>query len=301
MKETEIAVVGAGFAGMSAALYAARAGAQVTLFERAAAGGQILTAGRVENYPAGGMTDGAALAGSLEDQVRAAGVVLLSEEVLGAGRSGDRIRLRTAEGETLCRSLILAVGAKRRRLAVPGEERLTGHGVSWCAACDGAFYRGRDVAVIGGGNAAFGEAIGLTAVCRSVTLLYRAAEPRAEQALQVRAGRIANLKQMSQSRVLEILGKQTVTGLRIERAGGEVVLSVAGVFEAVGTVPDTAAFSTFLPLAADGGIVTDRECRTVLPGVFAVGDCRSGAFRQLVTAAADGAIAGNLAAKESFL
>ena len=301
MEKAEVAVVGAGFAGMSAALYAARVGAQVTLFERAAAGGQILTAGRVENYPAGGMTDGAALAASLEEQVLAAGVDICREEVLGAGRSRDAVRLLLPNGERFCRALILAVGAKRRRLGVPGEDRFVGHGVSWCAACDGAFYRGQDVAVVGGGNAAFSEAIELASVCRSVTLLYRAAKPRAEQALQERAGRIANLKQEAQSRILEILGEKNVTGLRIERAGVQVVLPAAGIFEAVGTVPDTAAFSDFLPLAPDGGIVTDRECRTVLPGVFAVGDCRTGTFRQLVTAAADGAIAGNLAVKEFFL
>ncbi|HBF14350.1 MAG TPA: thioredoxin-disulfide reductase [Clostridiales bacterium] len=301
MENTEVAVVGAGFAGMTAALYAARAGARVMLLEKAAEGGQILTASRVENYPALGEVDGVTLAERLAAQVRAAGAELLQAEVTEVTRAGLQWLLQTEAGEVSCRALILAVGAKRRRLGVAGEERLAGRGVSWCATCDGNFFRGRDVAVIGGGNTAFSEAIGLAAICHRVTVLYRSEEPRAERSVLARAEGLPNLVRLSGSRVTEILGGETVTGVRVERDGRETVLAVSGVFEAVGTVPDTAPFASLLPLAPDGGIVTDGECRTALPEVFAVGDCRAGAVRQLVTAAADGAVAGILAVKESFL
>lgn len=301
MENMDIAVIGAGFAGMTAALYAARAGARVTLFEKAAEGGQILTAPRVENYPALGETDGVALAGRLGEQVRAAGAEIRQAAVTGIAREGMGWLLQTESGDVTCRALILAVGAKRRRLGVPGEDRLAGHGVSWCATCDGNFFRGLDVAVIGGGNTAFSEAIGLAAICRTVTVLYRSDEPRAERSVLSLAERLPNLVRMPGSRVTEILGGETVTGVRVEQDGKETVQAVSGVFEAVGTVPDTALFASLLPLASDGGIVTDRECRTALPGVFAVGDCRAGAVRQLVTAAADGAVAGILATKESNL
>ena len=301
MENTEIAVVGAGFAGMTAALYAARAGARVALIEKAAQGGQILTAPRVENYPALGEVDGVTLAERLSEQVRAAGVTVLQTEVTGIAREGAAWLLLTAEGAVRCRKVILAVGAKRRRLGVAGEERLAGRGVSWCATCDGNFFRGQDVAVIGGGNTAFTEAIGLAAICRTVRVLYRSPEPRAERSVLERADGLVNLSRMPLCRVTEILGGERVSGIRVEREGTETILSVSGVFEAIGTVPDTAPFASLLPLAPDGGIVTDGECRTAVPDVFAVGDCRAGAVRQLVTAAADGAVAGILAVKESNL
>lgn len=301
MENTEIAVVGAGFAGMTAALYAARAGAQVALIEKAATGGQILTALRVENYPAFGETDGATLAKRLSEQVLTAGVTVLQSEVTGIAREGTAWLLLTAEGTVHCRRVILAVGARRRRLGVAGEERLAGRGVSWCATCDGNFFRGQDVAVIGGGNTAFAEATELAKICRTVTVIYRSAEPRAERSVLTRADACPNLVRMPLCRVTEILGGESVSGMRVEREGTPSVLAVSGVFEAIGTVPNTAPFSSLLPLAADGGIVTDGECRTALPDVFAVGDCRAGAVRQLVTAAADGAVAGILAAKKSVL
>ena len=234
-------------------------------------------------------------------QVRAAGAEIRQAAVTGIAREGMGWLLQTESGDVTCRALILAVGAKRRRLGVPGEDRLAGHGVSWCATCDGNFFRGLDVAVIGGGNTAFSEAIGLAAICRTVTVLYRSDEPRAERSVLSRAERLPNLVRMPGSRVTEILGGETVTGVRVEQDGKETVQAVSGVFEAVGTVPDTALFASLLPLASDGGIVTDGKCRTALPGVFAVGDCRAGAVRQLVTAAADGAVAGILATKESNL
>lgn len=298
-EKTEIAVVGGGFAGLSAALYAARAGAAVTVLERGAPGGQILTAGRVENYPGSGDGDGAALAERLLAQAKGAGARLLGRAVTGVTWNGGG-RLETDGGVLLCRSLILAVGARRRRLGVPGEERLAGRGVSWCATCDGSFFRGGTVAVVGGGNAAFGEAIALSQLCARVLLLVRSTA-RADRLLLTRAEQRQNLQQLHGVRVLEILGGERVTGLRILRDGREEQLAVDGVFEAIGTEPDTGLAASLLPRGEDGGIVTDRECRTAVPGIFAVGDCRSGAVRQLVTAAADGAVAGLLAAKSLLM
>lgn len=293
MQEFEVAVIGGGFAGLSAALYAARAGAETVVLERAAPGGQILTAGHVENYPGGGVTDGAALAEQLTGQVRAQGVRILGQEVTGISAGC----LETDGEQFGFRALILATGAERRRLGVPGEDRFAGRGVSWCAACDGFFFRGKTVAVVGGGNTALEEAVELSAHCAQVYVLFRAEVPRADRVLAERARHRANIRLLPGTVVREICGEQSVTGLVIERDGAQTTLAVDGVFEAIGTVPNTAPVASLLPRGADGGIVTDAACRTAVPGIFAAGDCRSGAVRQLVTAAADGAVAGMLAAK----
>lgn len=293
MQIFQVAVVGGGFAGLSAALYAARAGAEVTVLERAAPGGQILTAGHVENYPGGGVTDGSALTERLVGQVRAQGCRISAQEVTGIAAD----RLETDGGQFGFRALILATGAERRRLGVPGEDRFAGRGVSWCAACDGFFFRGKTVAVVGGGNTALGEAIELSAHCAQVYVLFRSDVPRADHVLLERVRHRANIRLLPRTVVREICGSQAVTGLTVEQGGDLITLAADGVFEAIGTVPNTACAAALLPLGADGGIVTDAACRTAIPGIFAAGDCRSGAVRQLVTAAADGAVAGRLAAK----
>lgn len=298
MKKSDVAVVGGGIAGMSAAIYASRMGAGVTLLERGAVGGQILSAGRIENYPGCPDTDGGTLAGQLEKQVRALRVRLVTAGVSAVRKGEDGFLLVTDDGEYSCRSLILATGAKRRRLGVPGEERLQGRGISWCAACDGNFFRGKCVAVAGGGNTALGEARELSRLCRTVYLLYRAAALRADPILRERLSLCTNVIPMPHTEILEIQGEERVTGLVLSRNGRREVLAVDGLFEAIGTVPDCAPFADLFPLSRDGGIPVDGDLRTQIPGIFAVGDCRAGAFRQLVTAASDGARAGTLAVSE---
>lgn len=293
----QILILGGGFAGLTAALYAARAGAEVAVLERALPGGQILFSERVENYPGRESTDGATLAAELTGQVTALGVRILPGDVTGVAPDGDGFRLDSGEERFNCRCLIVATGAVRRRLGVPGEDRLAGHGISWCATCDGAFFRGKPVAVIGGGNTAVSEAIHLSGICARVYLLYRGEALRADRALTERLEPAPGVIPMPGTRVEEFLGGQSLTGVRIGRNGQSETLAVDGVFEAIGTVPDTGLFASLLRRDRDGGILTDRACRTSVPGVFAVGDCRAGAFRQLVGAAADGAVAGMLAAE----
>ena len=299
MKESDIGIIGGGIAGMSAAIYASRMGAEVTLFERSALGGQILSAGKIENYPGLPETDGLTLAGQLEKQIRTLGVGIEQVEVSAVTADGEGFLLATDGGERSCRALILATGAERRRLGVPGEERLRGRGVSWCAACDGNFFRGRCVAVAGGGNTALSEAVELSRLCRTVYLLFRSDTLRAEPILQERLAHCGNVIPMPRTEILEIEGEDHVTGLALSRNGRRETLAVDALFEAVGTVPACAPVADLLPLSRDGGIPVDSDLHTQIPCLFAVGDCRAGAFRQLVTAASDGARAGMLAASES--
>lgn len=291
----DILVIGGGTAGLTAGLYAARAGKSVTLLEKESTGGQIVYSPRVENYPGLPGVSGADYAAALTEQAESFGVSVEYAEVLSAARDGDGFLVVCDTGEYRAGALILAVGTTHRKPGLEGEEELTGCGVSYCAVCDGAFYAGRETAVLGGGNTALTDALFLAGICSKVTVIHRRGEFRGEAALAARLREKENA---------EILFSSAVTGLRQEGGeltgilvkdlptGQERLLPVSALFCAIGRIPQTEPFRGLLETDEAGYIAAGEDCTTSLPGVFAAGDCRTKAVRQLTTAAADGAVAG---------
>lgn len=291
----DIIIIGAGPAGLTAALYARRAGHSVLVLEAGVPGGQAVTTPHVENWPGTKIIAGADFAMSLYEQATSLG----AEVRFGAaGALYDYGKHKVVEAgaerfEGKC--VILCTGVRRRKLEVPGEERLGGHGVSYCATCDGNFFRGKTVAVVGGGNTALEDAIYLSSLCPTVYLIHRRDEYRGERYLVEGAGGRENIKPILNTQVTEILGDAQVRAVRLSGPGGARELDVEGVFVAVGLIPDNGAFSPPLMLDGSGYVKAGEDCRTGVPGVFVAGDCRSKELRQLVTAAADGAMAANRA------
>lgn len=297
----DVIVAGGGPAGLTAALYAARSGCRVLVLEKAVAGGQIVYSPLVENYPGMSAVSGEDFTRGLVEQVEALGVELEFAAFQGFHAvPGGGWAAESEDGERVCRALVLALGADHRHLGLAGEEELVGRGVSYCAVCDGPFFRGSDVAVVGGGDTALQDALYLSNVCRSVTLIHRREQFRGEAGNVRRVQERENIKLMLGWRPEALLQKDgELTGLRLSRTdgSGETELSVAGVFIAVGQQPGTAPAAKLLELDQGGYFPTGEDCAAALPGVFVAGDCRAKAVRQLTTAVSDGAVAGLAAAK----
>ncbi len=296
----DVIVAGGGPAGLTAAVYAARAGRSVLVLERAVPGGQIVYSPLVENYPGMPGVNGADFSQELAGQAEGFGAEIAYAGFQGFRPAGDGYAVDTEEGEKLCRALVLALGASHRHLGLPDEEALTGRGVSYCAVCDGAFYKGKDTAIVGGGDTALQDALFLSNVCRKVTLIHRREQFRGAESLvrQVRAREnIELLLGWTPQGFLQRDGM--VSGLALKRAGGDETreITVDGVFIAVGQQPGTDPVKGLLRLDEGGYFPAGEDCRTELSGVFAAGDCRSKAVRQLTTAVADGAVAGLAAAQ----
>lgn len=290
----DILIVGGGPAGLTAAIYGARAGRSVLLLERESIGGQIVYSPRVENYPGLPGVSGADLAAKLYEQVEALGVEIASEEVTAAERTPEgTFRLTTDYGAHEGRTLILAAGVRHRSLGLPGEADLVGAGVSYCAVCDGAFYAGRDVAVVGGGDTALQDTLFLSGVCRSVTVVVRRDRWRGEAALARQAEARENVTVCFNTRPTgyDLAPDGTLRGLIVEGPEGQRTIPAEGVFLAVGQEPCSAAFADLTAPDAAGYFPADESCRTGVPGLFVAGDCRAKAVRQLTTAVSDGAVA----------
>lgn len=290
----DLIIVGGGTAGLTAALYAVRGGLEVLLLEGEAPGGQIVPSPMVDNYPALSEVSGAEYAQRLLAQVKSAGgghFAIKYQRVLELLPIGDIKTVRTAKAEYRTRTVIWAVGVKPRRLNVVGEEKLLGRGVSFCATCDGPLYRGREVAVIGGGNTALEEAIFLADISERVHLLHRREDFRAEQALQDRVAANAKIVSHMSTEVASIEGESGEIVLNLHSAEQDGKLTVAGVFLAVGKLPSNELMSPYVRLDEQGYLQVGEDCLTEVSGLFAAGDCRVKPLRQLVTAAADGAVA----------
>ncbi len=284
---TDVMIIGGGPAGLTAGIYAARAGFSVILMEKLLAGGQAATTNQIENYP--GFPEGIGgpeLSMAMEEQAVRAGVQMKYDGVLEIDCAGKRVR--TAGGWVEANQLILAMGAQPRRTGAEGEERFVGRGVSYCATCDGALYRGGKVAVIGGGNSAAEEALYLASIGCEVTLIHRRDTLRAEAAVSARVLSHQKIKPMWNKQVIAFLGKEKLTALKLNESPS---LKVDVAFVAIGRLPDTALVAGQVELDRDGFIVSGEDCRTNLPGVFAVGDVRTKRLRQVVTAVSDGAVA----------
>lgn len=290
-----IAIVGGGPAGLTAAIYARRAGWRVLVLESGMPGGQAATTFEIENWPGSGRMSGADFSARLWAQAGELGAELCTAAAEGLEDQGGIKRLRTAGGGVEAGAVILANGVKRRKLEVPGEERLAGRGVSSCAVCDGGFFKGKEVAVVGGGSAALEDALYLAGLCSRVWLIHRRAAFRGEARLAGEAAARANITALMECRVTEILGGDRVEALALEGPEGKRLLPVAGVFIAVGLTPENGLFSPPVTLDGAGYYAAGEDCATNVGGVYAAGDARSKGLRQLVTAAADGAVAAQAA------
>lgn len=294
MRETDLAIIGAGTAGLTAALTAAQQGLDVLVIERMGAGGQVMNVERIANYP--GFPQGISgfdLGPLLQEQAEAAGAEFMLDEVQAIEpRANGRFVLRCGGEEISARAVLVATGSARRRLDVPGEHAFEGRGVSHCASCDGPLFRGEDLCVVGGGDSAFSEAAVLAAHARAVTLVFREERPRAQHYLVEALAAMPNVTLLPRSTVAEILGEQGVCGVRLTTAGdASRVLAVQGVFVYAGLVADSAFPGPLLGRDPEGRIATDAHMRTGVPGIFAAGDIRAGSSFLLATAAAEGATA----------
>lgn len=293
----DLIIIGGGVAGMTAAIYAARSGLSTLIIEKGGFGGQAALTAKIENYPSYKEIEGFRLAADMKAQVDALGVESASANVLSLTKSGDIFTVTTDGGAYEARSAIIANGVRRRELGVPGEDTLRGRGISWCAVCDGGFFRRKKVAVIGAGNSALGDAIYLANLCEEVYLIYRRDYPTAAKSYMDQLGSFENIRLMPRHIPLEIKGEKRVTALTVKNLDTEEVydLEVNGVFEAIGLIPDNDLFSGLVELDQNGYILTDSEMRTATPGLFAAGDTRQKSLRQIVTACADGAQAATAA------
>lgn len=290
----EFVIIGGGPAGLTAAVYGLRAGRSVLVLEEQMTGGQLTLTPEVENYPSWQKISGWELAGKIADQASAAGAEIRTEQVSAIETAEGKHTVVTEAGRYEAGVVIVANGAKRRKLGCPGEQELTGRGVSYCAVCDGAFFRGRTVAVIGGGNTALEDALYLAKVAEKVYLIHRRDSFRGEKKLQEAVLHSEKIEILWNTAVEAVEGEARVERVQLsgDHAGG---LAVDGVFVAIGLAPDNERFAPVLELDAGGYLRAEEDCRTNVPGIFAAGDTRTKEVRQILTAAADGAVAATLA------
>lgn len=288
----DIAILGAGPAGISAAIYAARAGMNILWLDKQfAPGGQVINTYEVDNYPGMPGITGTDLGEAMGNHAERLGIAPVRENVLSVEPSGDVLSIRAKKHEYRARTLVLACGASRRTLGVPGEAELCGMGVSYCAACDGAFFKGKTAAVIGGGNTAVEDAVFLSRLCKKVYLVHRRGELRADKIIQDSLLACDNVEIIWDTAVAEIQGTDMVTGVKLQniKTGEFKLLETDGVFVAIGIIPNTEKFRNLVELDEGGYVIAGEEGLTNVPGVFAAGDIRTKSLRQVVTAVADGA------------
>ena len=288
----DIIIIGSGPAGLSAAIYAQRACLDTIVIEKnGISGGQVLNTWEVDNYPGFPGVTGFELSRQFREHANKLGARVVQDEVVQVELSGNVKKVVCEEETYEARCVILASGAHHRTLEVPGEEELRGAGVSYCATCDGAFFRGRTVAVVGGGDAALEDAIFLARMCEKVYIVHRRDKLRGAKRLQERLQALENIESVWNSETVAIEGDAQVEALRLRqtKTGEERRLDVEGVFIAVGIAPESELYAGQLELDEQGYIRADESGQTSVPGVFAAGDVRTKALRQILTAASDGA------------
>ena len=299
MNQFDIIVVGAGPAGLTAAIYARRASKSVLVLEAKAWGGQIINTPDIENYPVIAHISGVDFANDLYRQATALGAEVRLEKVVSVQTQGDCKLVRTTKDEYRAGAVILATGSENRKLGVEREQALTGRGVSYCATCDGNFFRKRDVAVVGGGNTALEDALYLAEIVNKVYLIHRRDSFRGEESTVARLREKENVEFVYNANVTALLGEKRLTGVEVtdKLTGAKRTLAIDGLFVAVGRIPENESFRALIDVDEAGYAVAGENCHTRVPGVFVAGDNRTKEVRQLVTAAADGAVAATEAVK----
>ncbi|MBO5783393.1 MAG: thioredoxin-disulfide reductase [Clostridia bacterium] len=292
----DLLIIGAGPAGLTAGIYAGRAGLSTLMIESLFPGGQAATTYEVANFPGFVNITGPDLTAKMAEQAESCGAEMAYDEITGVDFSGDVKTVFAGERTYQGRSVIIASGAKKRQLDIPGEAELMGSGVSYCATCDGGFFKGQTVAVVGGGNTALEDALYLANLCEKVYLVHRRDAFRGVAALEKQVRAKANIELVLSHTPVRVEGNMQVEGLTVASVADktERTLAVSGVFVAVGTLPATAAVADAVALA-DGYIDAGEDCKTNVAGVFAAGDVRRSPIKQIVTACADGAVAATAA------
>ncbi len=286
----DIIIIGGGPAGLTAAVYARRANKQVLVMEKGTFGGQITSSPKVENIPGFVSVSGSEFADKLLEQAMELGAEVECMEVLSM-ENGDIKKIITDEGEFLAKSVIIATGTKHRLLGVDREEDFIGNGISFCAVCDGAFYAGKTVAVIGGGNSALQEALLLAQTCERVYLVQNLDDFTGEERLIEEMHSTENITPITGAVVDALIGENALTAIRIRKGDAFEELAIDGMFTAIGLIPQNEAFASVIPLNPYGYVDAGEDCTTTVDGIFVAGDCRSKRIRQVATAAADGAVA----------
>ena len=292
----DLLIIGSGPAGLGAAIYGERAGLKLAVIDRSPiSGGQVLTTYEVDNYLGLPEISGSDISERFREHADKLGVTFLMADVEAIEDCGEKKVVHTDEGDYEAKAVILATGATHAMLGVEGEMKLAGMGVSYCATCDGAFFRGRTVAVVGGGDVAVEDAIFLAGICKKVYLIHRRDTLRAADSLQKKLMSLPNVEVLWNSEVSKIQGEDMVESLVVHQnqTKEETVLEVNGVFIAVGIIPNTEKFKGLVDMDEKGYILADESCITSAHGIFAAGDIRKKALRQIITAVADGANAVN--------
>lgn len=297
-KVYDVAIVGGGPGGLTAALYATRAGLDTVLIEKLAPGGQMTETAEIDNYPGyPDGVDGFTLGANMQQGAVRFGAQMLNAEVLSLGLTASPKQIKTDTADIFAKTVILATGATHRHLGIENEQALVGRGVGYCAACDGMFYRGKTVAVVGGGNSAAADALYLSRICQKVYLVHRRDTLRATKVYHEPLMGAGNVEFKWNSTVAELLAEDKLTGVIIENTqnGARETLALDGLFISIGRAPATDLVKDQLLLDPHGYVIADETTKTNIAGVFAVGDVRTKALRQIVTAAADGAVAAHFA------
>jgi len=289
----DVLIVGAGTAGMTAGIYVQRAGKKALVLDEKGYGGQIVNTATVENYPGFVNISGTEFTERIHEQAVELGVDFKVEKVKNVEKKDGVFVVSTGDSQYEVKSVIIATGVKNRELGIPGEEKFKGSGVSFCATCDGNFFKGRDIAIIGGGNTALEDAEVMSGIANKVYLVHRRDEFRGDKLTVKRLSVKDNVEFVLNSKPVEITGGFAVDGLKIENTedGSQKTLKVDGIFVAVGQTPDNKAFEGLVKLDSTGYVDAGEDCVTSAEGIFVAGDCRTKKVRQLTTAASDGSVA----------
>ena len=294
----DIIVIGAGTAGLTAAIYARRASKSVLVLEAKAFGGQIINTPRIENFPSEPGISGFDYSMKLYSQTEALGAELAFEKALDIIDGGHIKTVVTSTGKHDAKAVIIATGSENRKLGLDGEDKLVGRGISYCATCDGALFKKKDVAVVGGGNTALEDAIYLSDLANTVYLIHRRDGFRGESANEVIVRSRNNIKLIMNSNVTGLVYDKKLSAVVVtDKQGVSSEIPVSGLFVAIGRIPENMNFSKLIALDESGYAIAGENCKTKTPGIFVAGDNRTKEVRQLVTAAADGAVASNEACK----
>lgn len=286
----DIIIVGAGPAGLTAAIYAKRASKKVLVLEAKSYGGQIINTLDIENYPAESHISGFDFATKLYNQAKELGTEIIFEKVVCINNSSNKKKVVTTKNKYLTKSIILATGSENRKLGIKNESDLVGKGISYCATCDGAFYKNKIVAVVGGGNTALEDALYLSDIANKVYLIHRRDSFKGEEKTVSLLKEKNNIEFIYNSNVTKLNGRKKLEGIELTNSDGEInTISVDGLFVAIGRIPENENFSKIVNLDSLGYIVANENCKTNVEGIFVAGDNRTKDVRQLVTATSDGA------------